>query len=503
MDAWCKPRGLAMGLYAFDGTWNFRDTKEAIDVVQTPQYGPDMAPRRETIETNVHRFMEYYGRSSTSYLQGVGTRLGPLGRIFGGAFGAGGRCRVRRMYYQLCERYYRCGDHEIDIVGFSRGAALAVHFTNVLNTHGIRNPSNRRHFAWWYYADLGWTFRHPKSGCDDVVKPEIHFVGLWDMVASFGIPFWPFRNRTFWPFRNNWRVWEIPKKVKYSFHAMALDEVRATFALIRPSNTTYEVWFRGAHSNIGGGYLDRGLSDIALAWMMEQYVYAMKKLGRQVPGDITTALRLLDPIECPTPDWIATNLETLEPNPNGVLGRPADLRRQAWRQVGPDDLVHHSVFHRDRNLVSDHALANRPLLRPVPSNVRPVDDPPLFYRTMSQWAKQMASDAFAQIPVQPRDWFMIGEHYVFRSDNWVAMGTAQGRADPQGRVAKADRHIFIEIAMAWILNGKSNNALPIPLPGEPTAERDELRANAEWLVKVLNLLKNFLPRLMLAGPVSN
>ena len=31
-----------------------------------------------------------------------------------------------------------------------------------------------------------------------------------------------------------------------------------------------EVWFRGVHSDIGGGYAETGLSDLAMAWMIEQ-----------------------------------------------------------------------------------------------------------------------------------------------------------------------------------------------------------------------------------------
>ena len=30
------------------------------------------------------------------------------------------------------------------------------------------------------------------------------------------------------------------------------------------------MWFAGAHSNVGGGYDEHGLSDVALAWMATQ-----------------------------------------------------------------------------------------------------------------------------------------------------------------------------------------------------------------------------------------
>ena len=34
--------------------------------------------------------------------------------------------------------------------------------------------------------------------------------------------------------------------------------------------TTEQVWFAGAHSDVGGGYAEVGLSDIALKWMLEK-----------------------------------------------------------------------------------------------------------------------------------------------------------------------------------------------------------------------------------------
>ncbi len=117
--------------------------------MQSSQYGIDRAVQRDTVETNVHRFKEFYGADKAEYLEGVGTRFSLLGRLVGGAFGAGGRHRIRRMYRALTKRYFE-GDTEIDIVGFSRGAALSVHFANVLFRHGLRNPKNRRHLAWWY-----------------------------------------------------------------------------------------------------------------------------------------------------------------------------------------------------------------------------------------------------------------------------------------------------------------------------------------------------------------
>jgi uncharacterized protein (DUF2235 family) len=62
---------------------------------------------------------------------GVGTHFGKIGRALGGLFGAGGLSRTDEMYEEFCENWQQ-GDEVIDIIGFSRGAALAVHFANLL-----------------------------------------------------------------------------------------------------------------------------------------------------------------------------------------------------------------------------------------------------------------------------------------------------------------------------------------------------------------------------------
>jgi len=493
----------SLALYAFDGTWNVRDRKLALDHVQEPQYGVDQAARRDTVETNVHRFREYYGVERSEYLQGVGTRFGAIGRALGGAFGLGARHRIRSMYRRLTERYFdqESPDRDIDLLGFSRGAALAVHFANLLFTHGLRNPSNPRHWAFKYYPELGWTFRHPKRGKDDVDRPQIRFLGLWDCVATFGWPIWPFRNRS-----RKWKVWELPANVQHSFHAMALDEVRPTFSLVRPRADPkrecphYEVWFRGVHSNIGGGYVDRGLSDIALAWMMEQAVWTWRKVGwKRIPSEFTTALRCLEPGCERPPEWVGTNLETLEPDPNGSIGRPFSLRRQAWRKLPEDPLIHHSVLLRAENLISDHYLGNRPLTRWIPRSSQAVQDPPMFYDgTLVQSATALADECFARVPVRPREWITLDGRHVFRSDDWIADGTTAGRDGPTE--IEVSKQAFVQVARDWLLAGRPDDADDFELSG-PLLSRargairdpSEVERVKHWVLHVLSALEPHLP----------
>jgi uncharacterized protein (DUF2235 family) len=208
-----------MALYAFDGTWNIDEVDEAK-------------------ESNVLRFCKALSRDyNVFYQEGVGTKAGFIGKVLGGVTGLGGRPRVKDAYDRMTQ-YFAEGDDVIDIIGFSRGAALAVHFANEV-----------------------WEKR--RNGA------PIRFVGLWDVVASFGLP------------GNDLNVaWTLtlPPNVRQCYHAMALDERRHNFPLTRiqaprdgPSTDgrLQEVWFRGVHSDVGGG-LCLGLGSIALCWMLRR-----------------------------------------------------------------------------------------------------------------------------------------------------------------------------------------------------------------------------------------
>jgi hypothetical protein len=94
----------------------------------------------------------------------------------------------------------------------------------------------------------------------------IRFMGLWDMVGQFGSP-----GRRF----NAGHDLGMPPNVTRCYHAMALDETRLAFPLTRLSETDpdngrlLEVWFRGVHTDIGGGNGNRGINWISLNWLFE------------------------------------------------------------------------------------------------------------------------------------------------------------------------------------------------------------------------------------------
>jgi glutathione S-transferase len=67
---------------------------------------------------------------------------------------------------------------------------------------------------------------------------------------------------------------KLSRAVESGFHAMALDEQRRDFPVTRwdKDPRVQQVWFVGAHADVGGGYppVESGLSGIALDWMTQR-----------------------------------------------------------------------------------------------------------------------------------------------------------------------------------------------------------------------------------------
>jgi uncharacterized protein (DUF2235 family) len=242
------PLGLA--LYAFDGTWNDREKMKR--------------------PTNVAKLFDVYSGLKW-YEKGVGTDGST--KYIGGATGAGGGNRIRSMYEKLIEFYStpdsKGENQKIDVIGFSRGAALARTFVNYINSKG------------------GVQLRALDGSPSGVVCPvKIRFLGLFDTVGSFGI----IPGNSIDPGQD----FSIPSNVETVRHAVALDEKRGMFPLSSvlsdPSHPLIdrrivEMGFRGAHSDIGGGYEDGDRSNFALMWMHDEGVDAGVPFRSLAEGD--------------------------------------------------------------------------------------------------------------------------------------------------------------------------------------------------------------------------
>lgn len=160
----------------------------------------------------------------------------------------------------------------IDLLGYSRGAALARDFANQI----VANTNS----GWFSYND---PIRGNISICID-----LRFMGLFDTVAQFGIVNSANANYNF----------KISDAWLWVAHAVAANEYRALFPVISimaENNTnTIEVPFIGAHADIGGGMLlddnmqpieNGDLSDVALNWMFWQASAALVPLAELKPTE--------------------------------------------------------------------------------------------------------------------------------------------------------------------------------------------------------------------------
>ena len=217
-----------MALYAFDGTGNEDRDGDDRDTNVLDFFRGYQDPQRNDDPTKP---------LGSLYLKGIGTRAKTLvGEGAAEAFGFGGHRRVRQMTDRL-ENNLENDDTIVDVIGFSRGAALAVSFANEV--------ARKLPFV------------------------KIRFMGVHDVVGQFGVP---------GRFVNAGHDLHFPSNVERCYHAMALDERRLLFPLTRlghdrdATGRLREVWFRGVHSDVGGGNGNGGLNWIALNWLYQNAV---------------------------------------------------------------------------------------------------------------------------------------------------------------------------------------------------------------------------------------
>jgi len=260
-----------------DGTWNWPDQKgNPTNVVKMTRAirpsGDDGAVQTVFYDTGV----------------GTGNRLD---RIGGGMLGVGLAENVKQAYASLAHNY-EAGD-EVYFFGFSRGAFTVRSLGGLIGLVGIldkRHMDKFRH-AWDYYRtpppERTMQQREEflsRFGDAGPRKMRIDFIGVWDTVGALGIPFGPLRlaGKQKFQFHNT----NLGDNVARAYQALAIDERRRVFmpaiwkrepgiedrlaAYGIDDQVIEQTWFPGAHSNVGGGYPDTGLSDIAFVWMAQK-----------------------------------------------------------------------------------------------------------------------------------------------------------------------------------------------------------------------------------------
>lgn len=253
----------------FDGTWNHPDDAAA--------------DAEERVESNVVRFHRSVAPAGPGgvqqdawYNEGVGTSW--WNRLEGGAFGTGLDFHIMEGYRRLAETY-QDGD-EVYVLGFSRGAYTARSLVGMIRNCGLVRAG---------FASVGTgiaygIYRTRDDGPDSLAarafraqfarEISIRFLGVWDTVGALGIPlrFADRLNMAFYQFHDT----ELSHIVENAYQAIALDEHRVNYDITlwdpkeKPDQVLEQRWFVGAHADVGGGYPDRRLSDLALRWMQDR-----------------------------------------------------------------------------------------------------------------------------------------------------------------------------------------------------------------------------------------
>lgn len=343
--------------------------------------------------TNVvrlYRSLEKTDRQLAFYDPGIGTtgvldlwqrRTNRIKALAAQSIGYGLDDHVTEAYRFLSSNY-RTGDR-ICIFGFSRGAYTARVIAGIIHQIGLLRPeqANLVPFALKAYKQsgddddlsVGWRFARAIG----TRRATIHLLGLWDTVGSmiaplkdrigFGLTHLPYTRKN--------------PSVAAVRHAMAIDEKRRMFRLSEWQTTEFvanpfdptqtrpqdvkQVWFAGAHGDVGGGHPDKesGLAKLALVWMASEADALGVAIDRSALGRLTG--KVLDKSGAPL-NSAPNSGAPIHPQPSGAwkileyFPKSASMRewtkrrdllgyylpRAEPRPVAPGALLHESVFQR-------------------------------------------------------------------------------------------------------------------------------------------------------------
>ncbi|MGL1956252.1 MAG: DUF2235 domain-containing protein [Colwellia sp.] len=226
------------------------------------------------------------------YYHGIGTYGSKLKRLYnaGVANKNSDVANILKSALSDFKAHYTPGDMLI-VGGFSRGSALARRFVAKVEE------------------------QHQKFALTDPnyqgLSPFV-YEALYDTVASFGIPNMSKSDRPKSQvlFENGH---SLPKNVIKALHCVSLDDKRDAFQptlMNYQSEVVHEVWFSGAHSDVGGGYNRDGLSDVSLEYYLNWIEDNIPTLIFDTPHKDTLSTVLPDSVK------YQIGLDDIKRNPN-------------------------------------------------------------------------------------------------------------------------------------------------------------------------------------------
>ena len=334
----------------------------------------------EAVDLHGHRTNAAFEPQLAIYDDGVGTESFKPLKLLGGAAGWGLGKNVRQLYKELA-RIYDPGDR-IFLFGFSRGAFTVRTLAGMITRCGILRAGETESRAELdaavaetyaaYRAGydstltrlvgrvLGWKDRssaiaelHARYEDKFHTDPRIAFIGVWDTVDAVGMPLpvsdW--FNRRIYQFK--FRTQDLSDRVDRAVHALAIDDARKSFTpvlwsqLPADADRIEQVWFAGAHSNVGGGYPKQGMSLVALEWLLQKAaeckLHVQKLDLEMVRGHASVDDKLYEP---------RSGL--------GIFYRWAPRRIRELCPEGTSPKIHLSVLERLAHGTDDYAPGNLP-----------------------------------------------------------------------------------------------------------------------------------------------
>ena len=235
----------------------------ALFIDGTGNKGPRDQPLQK--DTNVFKLFELCKEPAKLYQFGVGqTKFDMLGSI--GGFGT--KKRLREAYRFVIDNYEN-GDN-IYLFGFSRGALAVRLFAGFLGYVGslFGKPPFEAYLPHVYriyessvVLDVLPEFRRYVAEINDRIEPiPIHFIGVFDTVQRYI------------PKRDLPNIETLAPHITHGRHALAIHERRGEMEPTvwknwSGSQTVKQVWFPGAHSDVGGGYPEMRLANAPLRWL--------------------------------------------------------------------------------------------------------------------------------------------------------------------------------------------------------------------------------------------
>jgi len=314
------------------------------------------------------------------YDDGVGTETFKPLKVFAGMTGFGLSRNVKQLYKEVV-RLYDPGD-AIFLFGFSRGAFTVRTLAGFIATCGLLDPESL-HTTAALDAAVAEAYRVYRRSYRTKVaeiflgKPDrtkgrefrarrcrdcevrIRFIGVWDTVDAVGLPFHLADVLNTVLYRFKFPDHRLSASVDQAAHALAVDDGRHSFHPLlwdetaEASGRIEQVWFAGAHSNVGGGYPKQGMSLVALDWLMA----AAERAG----------LRFVESDRRLARDHANVDDKLYDPRAGlGVFYRsqPRDIAA-ICRTTNVVPKVHLSVLERAAHGTQDYAPGNLPLAAKV------------------------------------------------------------------------------------------------------------------------------------------